>query len=178
MIITIDRAANGVITIDDGDVSVDYPKPDLRLHYSEKNGDCRIFYGRDLVHVFRLTDEILINGDPFSGDIVELQQTLRSEIFFLAEGEGGGGGSMTPGQIVDALESLTGNQRLAASAIKDLPAGGGASIENAATFSAITGSSSARFVIVAADETNNGDSSLYIHNGSTLIFLFTIPNLI
>lgn len=48
-------------------------------------------------------------------------------------------------------------------------------IEISATHAAIAGGTRKRIVKVTADETNNGDSSLYLHDGSTLIFLLTIP---
>lgn len=47
-------------------------------------------------------------------------------------------------------------------------------IEVAATFAAIAVSTAKRLVYVTADETNNGDISLYIHNGTALKFLQTI----
>lgn len=53
--------------------------------------------------------------------------------------------------------------------------GGGDSIplERAATFASITNTTTARLVSVAADETNNGDWTLYFHNGSTLNWIPT-----
>ena len=47
-------------------------------------------------------------------------------------------------------------------------------LETAATFSAINASTDKRLIIVTADETNNGDKSLYLHDGTTKIFLQTI----
>jgi hypothetical protein len=51
--------------------------------------------------------------------------------------------------------------------------GSGTTIEIADTFADISGSGQ-RFVIVTADETNNGDKSLYLYDGTTLLFLQTI----
>ena len=50
----------------------------------------------------------------------------------------------------------------------------GLPLEIAATFAAIDGASDARFIIVTNDETNNNDKSLYLHDGSTKLFLQTI----
>lgn len=47
-------------------------------------------------------------------------------------------------------------------------------IEVAATFAAIIPSTTKRLVYVQADETNNGDISLYIYNGTALKFLQTV----
>jgi hypothetical protein len=47
-------------------------------------------------------------------------------------------------------------------------------VEVAATKAAVNPGIKRRHVIVTADETNNGDTSLYIHNGTTLKFLQTI----
>lgn len=57
-----------------------------------------------------------------------------------------------------------------------VPPGGAASeIEVSATKAAIAGGATKRFVIVNADEDNNGDGSLYVHDGASLRFLLTIP---
>jgi len=53
-------------------------------------------------------------------------------------------------------------------------AGGGIGFESAATFSAISTSTAKRLVVVDADETNNNDSILYLHNGTTLKFLLIL----
>jgi hypothetical protein len=47
--------------------------------------------------------------------------------------------------------------------------------EIAATKSAVSSSTHKRIIVVEADESNNGDGSLYIHNGTALVFLLTIP---
>ena len=51
---------------------------------------------------------------------------------------------------------------------------GGMTLETAATFSAISSSTLQRFVFVTADETNNGNTSLYLYTGTTLKFLLTV----
>jgi hypothetical protein len=52
--------------------------------------------------------------------------------------------------------------------------GSGMALETAATYSAISLSTDKRFVLVTADETNNGDMSLYLYTGTALKFLQTI----
>lgn len=47
-------------------------------------------------------------------------------------------------------------------------------LEISATFAAIAGGSTQRLIKVTADETNNGDKSLYLHDGTTRLFLQTI----
>ena len=51
---------------------------------------------------------------------------------------------------------------------------GGLFLELSATFAAIAGGPVQRLVVVAVDETNNSDKSLYLHDGTTLLFLQTI----
>ncbi|MEO9145109.1 MAG: hypothetical protein ABI237_06080 [Ginsengibacter sp.] len=50
----------------------------------------------------------------------------------------------------------------------------GIGLENAATFADISGSGK-RFILVAADESNANDKSLYLFDGTTLNFLLTLP---
>lgn len=50
---------------------------------------------------------------------------------------------------------------------------GKAVLEQAATFATVSSSTVARFVSVAADETNNGQQTLYFHNGSSLNWIPT-----
>lgn len=50
----------------------------------------------------------------------------------------------------------------------------GAGIEIYAHKSDISNSVARRFIIVTTDETNNNDTSLYLHNGTALKFLLTI----
>lgn len=47
-------------------------------------------------------------------------------------------------------------------------------VEIAATKAAVNVATHQRLVYVTADETNNGDTSLYLHTGSTLKFLQTV----
>lgn len=47
--------------------------------------------------------------------------------------------------------------------------------QGAATFSAIGSSTEPRIIRVAVDENNNGDKSIYLHNGTSLELLLTIP---
>jgi hypothetical protein len=58
--------------------------------------------------------------------------------------------------------------------VKKASGGSGMGFELAATYSAITGSVAPRLIEVTADETNNGNNSLYLYNGITLKFLQTI----
>ena len=51
---------------------------------------------------------------------------------------------------------------------------GGSDIEIATTYATISASTSVRFIFVEADENNNGDRSMYLYTGSTLIFLYTV----
>lgn len=48
-------------------------------------------------------------------------------------------------------------------------------IEISETKAAIVGGTRKRMVLVRTDESNNNDGSIYMHDGSTLIFLLTIP---
>ena len=50
----------------------------------------------------------------------------------------------------------------------------GSIIEVADSFDTISESTTKRFIYVTADETNNGDTSLYLHNGTDLKFLQTV----
>ena len=52
--------------------------------------------------------------------------------------------------------------------------GGGTTIEIAPTYAGITGTGK-RLVLVTVDENNNSDSSLYIHDGTSLKFILTLP---
>lgn len=52
--------------------------------------------------------------------------------------------------------------------------GDGSFLEIAATFATISSSSNKRFIYVLADETNNGDISLYLYTGISLKFLQTV----
>jgi hypothetical protein len=51
-----------------------------------------------------------------------------------------------------------------------------AGFEIAASYGAISNAKNKRIIYVTADENNNGDTSLYIHDGTSLIFLLTIPS--
>jgi len=87
---------------------------------------------------------------------------LFKEVCYLKANGGGGGGStnasdLTSGTLNDA--------RLSANVVLS---------EVVNTFALISGSTHRRLIYVTADETNNGDTSLYFHNGTTLKFLQTI----
>lgn len=55
--------------------------------------------------------------------------------------------------------------------------GSGFGFELATTYAAISASTSPRLIEVTASEINNNDNSIYLHNGSTIKFLLTIPAL-
>lgn len=91
---------------------------------------------------------IIVNGNNFSGTPAQLKALLNSTVFnTFATTEGGTTGNPTPPSTV---------------------------IENAATYAAISNSIEKRLIKVTADETNNGNKSLYLHDGTTLYFLQTI----
>jgi hypothetical protein len=58
---------------------------------------------------------------------------------------------------------------------RDPSSGSGTALEIAATYAGITASASKRFILVNTDENNNNDASLYVHDGSAIRFLLTLP---
>jgi hypothetical protein len=73
----------------------------------------------------------------------------------------------------DTIMSPAGtNKKMPASVVKGMM---DAKFEFAETKETVNASTAKRLVVVTADESNNGDGSLYIHDGTSLIFLLTIP---
>jgi hypothetical protein len=65
----------------------------------------------------------------------------------------------------DLVEGMLDDARLSANAVLS---------EVVNTFAGISASTHRRLVYVIADENNNGDTSLYFHNGTALKFLQTV----
>lgn len=111
------------------------------------------------------TEVININDTVITGTPEQKYDAVRASF---PKTNSGSGGSGLPNQAGNAGKYLTTN----GSASSWATVAGG--IELSATKAAVSSSVVVRFVRVAVDETNNGDKSLYLHNGSTLEFLLTI----
>ncbi len=103
---------------------------------------------------FSSTDSITINDMSYNGHTAkEIVAKLRDEVFLNA----GGAASTT-----DAGDLITGTLD------DDRLSGNVMFMEIAATYAAIDPGTRKRLIYVLADETNNDDISLYVHNGTVL----------
>lgn len=118
------------------------------------------------------TDTINVDGIAWSGTAADLVDKLISSFRKANSGSGGSGGDGLPSQTGQNGRYLTTSGTTASWAT---PPGG---IEVSANKAGVNTATTPRLVYVTADESNNGDTSLYIHNGSMLKFLQTVAMLL
>ena len=126
----------------------------------------------NLIRKLHVLDAVTLNPGTLGNEIgTDKIGSIDYELVKVAFGEIG---SITAASSTDPLPVVDADANTKLNTIITL-LGSLTFIQVSATFAGIGASTTTRLVYVAADETNNGDKSLYIYiNGTGLMFLQTI----